>query len=78
MTVCMAQLYIGNECHGVHAFLVPIRCKNTHTILPGIVIGDMGPKVGLDGIDNGWVVFKNARVPYDNLLNKYSNIVNGE
>jgi len=25
MSVIWAQLYIGNTCHGVHAFIVPLR-----------------------------------------------------
>ena len=25
MSIIWAQLYIGNKCYGVHAFLVPLR-----------------------------------------------------
>lgn len=72
MTVCWAQLHIDDKCHGVHAFLVPIRNKDTHRVLPGITVGDCGPKNGLDGIDNGFMLFHNIRIPYDNLLDKFS------
>lgn len=58
-----AQLYVGDKCHGVHAFVVPIRDKNTHRPIPGITIGDCGPKMGLDAIDNGFIMFRNVRVP---------------
>lgn len=78
MTVCWAQLYVDGKCHGVHAFLVPIRNKDTHRVLPGVTVGDCGPKVGLDGIDNGFMLFHNVRVPYDNLLDKFSQIENGK
>ncbi len=72
MTVCWAQLYVDEVCHGVHAFIVPIRNKDTHKALPGIIVGDCGPKNGLDGIDNGFMIFNNVRVPYDNMLDRFS------
>lgn len=72
MTVCWAQMYVAGKCHGVHAFLVPIRNQDNHRVMPGITVGDCGPKVGLDGIDNGFMLFDNVRIPYDNLLDKFS------
>ena len=77
MSVVMAQLYIDEKCYGVHGFLVEIRDKNTHTVKPGVLIGDIGPKVGQDGIDNGWLIFNNIRIPYDNLLDRFSRIKEG-
>jgi len=56
----------------VHAFLIPIRDRDTHEPLPGIVIGDMGAKIGLPGVDNGFMVFNNYRVGYDSLLDNLS------
>lgn len=60
--------------HGVHAFVVPIR--NTTTLLPfsGVIVGDMGEKIALNGMDNGFVIFQNYRIPRDNLLNKTGDI----
>lgn len=72
MTVVFAQLYIGSECHGVHAFLVEIRDKANHAVKPGITIGDCGPKNGLNGIDNGFLIFKDVEVPLDNLLDRFA------
>jgi len=74
MSVIMAQLYIGDKNYGVHGFIVPIRDKQNHTLLPGVIVGDCGLKVGLNAIDNGFLIFKNVRVPYDNLLDKFSQI----
>ena len=42
--------------------------------LPGIILGDCGKKEGLDGIDNGFMIFNNFRIPKANLLNRFSNV----
>jgi acyl-CoA oxidase len=74
MTVVFAQLYIGDKHHGPHAFVVPIRNKKNHNVLPGITIGDCGLKNGCNGIDNGFLIFKNVRIPRDNLLDRFSSV----
>lgn len=42
--------------------------------LPGIILGDCGLKIGMDGVDNGFILFNQVRIPKDNLLNRFSNI----
>lgn len=74
MTIVWAQLYIRQQCHGVHAIVVPLRDQDTHKVLPGITIGDCGPKFGLNGVDNGFIEFNRFRVPVGNLLNRVSGI----
>ena len=34
----------------------------------------MGYKIGLNGVDNAKLTFKNVRVPRENLLNRYSDV----
>lgn len=63
----------GQE-HGLHGFLVNIRDPNTLKPYPGVLVGDMGEKIGLHGIDNGWLMFNNYRIPRDGLLNKTSDV----
>lgn len=41
------------ENHGLHAFFVQVRDMKTFENLPGVSIGDMGEKIGLNGVDNG-------------------------
>ena len=73
MAVAFAQLMTQSETHGVHAFLVPLRDDSGAT-LPGIEIGDDGPKAGLNGIDNGWIRFSNVRVPRTALLDRFASV----
>lgn len=40
---------------GPHLFIVQIRDLETHEPLPGIVIGDIGPKYGYWSMDNGYM-----------------------
>ena len=72
--VVLAQLYIDNESKGVHVFVVDLRDFETHQVKEGVVIGDCGPKAELDGVDNGFIIFRNYRVPYDALLDRYAQI----
>ena len=50
MAVVFGQLLVGEENHGVHAVLVPIRNNNLED-LPGVTTGDHGHKGGLLGVD---------------------------
>lgn len=74
MSIVWAQVIIDGESRGVAGFAVPLRDKQTYQVLPGIVIGDCGPKNGLNGIDNGFIQFKNYRVPYDAMLDRFQKI----
>nr|XP_022903096.1 peroxisomal acyl-coenzyme A oxidase 3-like [Onthophagus taurus] len=60
--------------HGLHCFLVPLRCPKTLEPYTGIIIGDLGEKAGVNATDNGFVMFNNYRIPKDNLLNKYGDV----
>uniref|UniRef100_A0A1A8HIR9 Acyl-coenzyme A oxidase n=1 Tax=Nothobranchius korthausae TaxID=1143690 RepID=A0A1A8HIR9_9TELE len=72
--IVIAQLYTLGNCHGLHAFIVPIRDMNTHQPLPGIVVGDIGPKFGFSEVDNGFLKLENVRIPRENMLMKYAKV----
>ncbi|XP_041839166.1 peroxisomal acyl-coenzyme A oxidase 1 isoform X1 [Melanotaenia boesemani] len=72
--IVLAQLYTLGNCHGLHAFIVPIRDMNTHEPLPGIVVGDIGPKFGFNEVDNGYLKLENVRIPRNNMLMKYAKV----
>lgn len=42
--------------------------------LPGVYIEDMGMKLGLNGIDNGRLIFTNVVVPREAMLNKFNDV----
>jgi acyl-CoA oxidase len=73
MAVVFAQLVTGGRRHGVHAWLVPIRDEAGNP-MPGVTIGDDGPKAGLNGVDNGRLTFDHVTVPRDMLLDRYGQV----
>lgn len=74
MSVIWAQLFIEGKPYGVHAYLVPLRDRRTHKLLPGVLIGDCGPKNGHNLIDNGFMMFDNVRIPKDYQLDRISGV----
>ncbi|GAB3454690.1 acyl-CoA dehydrogenase [Streptomonospora sediminis] len=73
LAVVFAQLITGGTGHGVHALLVPVR-DTDGSPMPGVRIGDCGPKAGLNGVDNGRLWFDRVRVPREALLNRYADV----
>ena len=73
-TLLIALLKINGVSYGPHAFLVPVRDMVTHEPLPGVDIGDIGPKVGLHTADNGFLRFDHYRIPKKYMLNRFSRI----
>ncbi|XP_048466726.1 peroxisomal acyl-coenzyme A oxidase 1 isoform X3 [Rhincodon typus] len=73
--IVLAQLYTQGQCKGLHAFIVPIRKMGSHEPLPGVVVGDIGPKFGYDEVDNGYLKLENVRVPRENMLMRYAKVM---
>lgn len=79
MAAVFAQLYAGEqtdptgESLGVHCLLVPIRDDRGEP-MPGVAISDSGRKAGLNGVDNGRLVFDQVRVPRTALLDRYGHV----
>ncbi|MGW6062625.1 acyl-CoA dehydrogenase family protein [Streptomyces sp. NPDC055189] len=72
LAVVFAQLEVGGEQQGVHAFVVPIRVGGE--VAAGVRIEDDGRKMGLNGVDNGRIWFDGVRVPREALLNKFADV----
>ncbi|PWW74784.1 acyl-CoA dehydrogenase NM domain-like protein [Tuber magnatum] len=83
-TVVQAVLYLplpGNpleyKSYGPHLFIVPVRSLETHEPLPGITVGDIGPKAygGFGTVDNGYVQFREVRIPRENMLMRHAQVM---
>ncbi|XP_008056715.1 peroxisomal acyl-coenzyme A oxidase 2 [Carlito syrichta] len=70
-----AQLICSGAPQGMHAFIVPIRSLEDHTPLPGITVGDIGPKMDFDQTDNGFLQLDHVRIPRENMLNRFAQVL---
>lgn len=64
----LAQLILDGKSCGMHAFMVQLRSLEDHTPLPGRKLGDIGPKVGANNIDNGFLILNHVRIPRLNMM----------
>lgn len=71
--VVYARLISNGKDYGIKNFIVQLRDFNGE-LLPGIAIGDIGKKMGRDGVDNGWIQFSNCWIPRFNMLSKFTQI----
>ncbi|KAJ8019133.1 Peroxisomal acyl-coenzyme A oxidase 1 [Holothuria leucospilota] len=53
--IVAARLITRGKDHGIHMFMCQLRSMEDHTPLPGIELGDIGPKLGYANIDNGFL-----------------------
>jgi acyl-CoA oxidase len=42
--------------------------------MPGIKVGDMGPKLGYNSKSNGWCSFDNVRIPRNQMLMRFVSV----
>ncbi|KAI8917510.1 acyl-CoA dehydrogenase/oxidase [Powellomyces hirtus] len=72
--IVVARLILGEKDHGTHTFIVQLRSLDDHTPLPGITIGDIGPKYGYGSVDNGFMLFDKVRIPRENMLMRFARV----
>src|SRR3990167_1316461 len=74
MAVIAANLIVKGKDYGIHMFLVEIRDRVNHNLIPGVTLGDCGEKMGMNGVDNGFIAFRGLRVSRDALLDKITQV----
>jgi acyl-CoA oxidase len=72
--VLYSRLITGGKDQGVQAFIVQVRDMQSNMPLPGIEVGDCGPKISFAATDNGYLKFTHFRQPISALLSRYVQI----
>ncbi|EFP09341.1 hypothetical protein CRE_25283 [Caenorhabditis remanei] len=72
--ILVANLIIDSKNYGLHPFFVPIRDRNSYSQMSGVRVGDIGTKMGVNCVDNGFLAFDNYRIPRRNMLMKHSKV----
>ena len=61
--IVYARAIAGGNDYGPNPFFCQIRDFDKHMPLPGVNVGDIGPKIGYSGVDNGYLSFDHVRIP---------------
>ena len=69
-----ARMIVHGKDYGTKTFVVQLRDIDTYETLPGVTIGDIGKKMGRDGIDNGYIQFTYVRVPRAHMLMRHCQV----
>ncbi|KAF9102499.1 Peroxisomal acyl-coenzyme A oxidase 1 [Mortierella sp. AM989] len=69
-----ARLILHGKDYGVHPFLLQIRELGTHKEMPGIELGNLGPKIGFNTIDNGFMRVHKVRIPREQMMMRNSKV----
>lgn len=64
-----ANLIIDGTEYGFHCFMTQLRDEN-HCPMPGVEVGEVGPKIGDNGTETGYLRLTNVRIPRTWLLMK--------
>ena len=67
--VLYARLILpSGEDKGIHGFFMQLRSVINHSPMPGVSLGDLGPKAGYNSMDNGFAKFDMVRIPRSYML----------
>lgn len=71
--VVFAQLIIDGKNYGMHGFMVQFR-DDQGNLMPGVEVGEMGPKINADNTNIGYARFTHLRIPRFNMFAKYQQV----
>mmetsp|Transcript_75116 Transcript_75116/g.195752 ORF Transcript_75116/g.195752 Transcript_75116/m.195752 type:complete len:699 (-) Transcript_75116:219-2315(-) len=72
--VVFAQLIIGGTNYGMHGFMVQFR-DDQGNLMPGVEVGEMGPKINADNTNIGYSRFTHVRIPRFNMFAKFQQVL---
>lgn len=68
-----ANLILNGKPYGFHGFMVQLRGADGK-VLPGIEVGEIGPKMNAHNVNIGYSRFTHVRIPRDYMFSKYSQV----
>ena len=71
--IVFAQTHVAGKNEGVNSFIVRIRDDEMKPS-KGVMIEDMGWKIGLNGIDNARLMFDHVKIPRTAMLNAFNDV----
>jgi len=77
-SVVIADLQVDGKSHGPHAFLLCMRDQPGGAPAAGVLLEDMGRKTVGNDLDNAAIGFDTVVLPRSALLNRFSDVVDGE
>eukprot|EP00099_Drosophila_melanogaster_P016607 NP_572371.1 uncharacterized protein Dmel_CG4586 [Drosophila melanogaster] len=75
VAIVLAQLYVKGKHYGLQSFVVRIRDERTHEPLTGVDVGDIGPRLGGNGVNNGFLGLRDVRIPRNQMLMKNAQVL---
>jgi acyl-CoA oxidase len=69
-----ARLIVRSVDYGVNVFVVQLRRLMDGSFMPGVSCKDTGPKMGRNGLDNGYILLSGVRIPRSAMLARYTQI----
>ena len=71
--IVFAQTWVEGKNEGINSFIVRIRDEKMKPS-KGVMIEDMGWKLGLNGIDNARLMFDHVKIPREAMLNAFNDV----
>lgn len=74
IAIVYAKTIIKGRKIGVLPFIVQIRDFETHKPMPGVEVGDIGPKMGYSAKENGYLRLDHVRVPVTAIPSRFMEV----